>query len=54
MTRARAKKANEALNQMVTKIIEAKPTLEDLEGKIVNCTKPLGDGLGACLAAHFT
>jgi len=30
MTRARAKKAREALNKMVTTMIEAKPTIEDL------------------------
>jgi len=54
MTRVRAKKAKEVLNQNVTKIIEAKPTLENLEGKMVNCIKSLGDGLDACISAHFT
>lgn len=53
MTRAHTKKAREALNQMVTTIIEAKTTIEDLEDKMVNCIKPFGDGLGACHAPHF-
>jgi len=39
---------------MMTKIIETKPTLENLEEKMVNCIKPFRDGLDACLSAHFT
>lgn len=53
MTRARTKKAKEALTQLVAKVLEFKPTLESMEGKMVMCIKPLEEGWGASLAAHF-
>jgi len=53
MTRARAKKAKEALNQLVAKVLEFKPTLGSMEGRMVMCIKPLEEGWGASLAAHF-
>jgi len=37
MTRARTKKANEVLDQMVTTLIEAKSSLERFKPKLVNC-----------------
>ena len=37
MTRARTKKAKEALTQLVAKVLEFKPTLESMEGKMVMC-----------------
>lgn len=54
MTRAHTKKAREALNQMVTTIIEAKTTIEDLEDKMVNCIKPLGGWAHAMLLILFS
>ena len=53
MTRARAKKAKEALTQLVAKVLESKPTLGSMEGRMVMCIKPLEEGWGASLAAHF-
>lgn len=53
MTRARTKKAKEALTQLVAKVLESKPTLESMEDKMVMCIKPLEEGWGASLAAHF-
>ena len=53
MTRARTKKAKEALTQLVAKVLEFKPTLESTEGKMVMCIKPLEEGWGASLAAQF-
>jgi len=53
MTRARTKKAKEALIQLVAKVLEFKPTLESMEGKMVMCIKPLEEGWGASLAAQF-
>lgn len=37
MTRARTKKAKEALNQMMTTLIEANPNLNGLQPKWFNC-----------------
>ena len=37
MTRARSKKAKEALNNFVATLFEASPSLEELKPKIVNC-----------------
>lgn len=53
MTRSRTKKAKEALTQLVAKVLESKPTLESMEDKMVMCIKPLEEGWGASLAAHF-
>ncbi|RHN60069.1 hypothetical protein MtrunA17_Chr4g0021191 [Medicago truncatula] len=53
MTRSRTKKAKEALIQLVAKVLESKPTLESMEDKMVMCIKPLEEGWGASLAAHF-
>jgi len=53
MTRARTKKAKEALTQLVAKFLEFKPTLGNMEGKMVVCIKPLEEGWGTFLAAHF-
>ncbi|RHN46144.1 hypothetical protein MtrunA17_Chr7g0239031 [Medicago truncatula] len=53
MTRARTKKVKEALTQLMAKVLEFKPTLESMEDKMVMCIKPLEDGWGAYLAAHF-
>ena len=47
MTRARAKKAMEALNQMVTTIWAARPKQEGRESKLVNYLSPHEGGLGA-------
>lgn len=46
MTRARAKKAREALHQMVTTIMEARPKLEGMEPKLVNCLGPYEEETG--------
>lgn len=54
MTRAHAKKSKEALKQIVTIIIEARPKLEYFEGKMVILISPLGDGMGAYHVAHLT
>jgi len=53
MTRERTKKAKEALTPLVAKVLELKPTLESMEDKMVMCIKPLEEGWGASLAAHF-
>jgi len=37
MTRARSKKAKEALNKLVAFLFEACPSLEELQPKMVNC-----------------
>ena len=37
MTRARSKKAKEALNNFVATLFEAGPRLEELKPKMVNC-----------------
>ena len=37
MTRARSKKAKEALNNLVATLFEAGPSLEELKPKMVNC-----------------
>ena len=37
MTRARAKKAKEALNNFVATLFEVGPNLEELKPKMVNC-----------------
>jgi len=53
MTRARAKKAKEALTQLVAKVLEFKPTLGSMEGRMVMRIKQLEEGWGASLDAHF-
>ena len=40
MTRGRARKAKEALQQVVATILEAAPNLEDLKSKMVHCIIP--------------
>jgi len=44
MTRARTKKAKEVLTQLVAKVLEFKPTLGSMEGKLTVCIKPLDEG----------
>ncbi|KEH22826.1 hypothetical protein MTR_7g059155 [Medicago truncatula] len=53
ITRARTKKAKEALTQLMAKVLESKPTLESMDDKMVMCIKPLEEGWGASVAAHF-
>jgi len=38
---------------LVAKVLEFKPTLGSMDGKMVMCIKPLEEGWGASLAAHF-
>jgi len=38
---------------LVAIVLKFKPTLESMEGKMVMCIKPLEEGWGASLAAHF-
>lgn len=53
MTKTCANKSKEALNKMVTTMIEARSKLEDSKPKMVNHISPHEEEWGACYVVPF-